>query len=74
MPTLLHLMGYAIPETVDGRILTESLAAAPDRPEAEAAPLTYYTEARTTAGVYRQHLDATRVGSTVYLEHGWVES
>lgn len=74
MPTLLHLMGYDIPETVDGRILTEALATSSGVPEAEAVPLTYHTEARTGAGIYRQHLDATRVGATVYLEHGWVEA
>ena len=73
MPTLLHLMGYDIPETVDGRILREALAASPGVPESETTPLTYHTEANTGAGVYQQHLATTRVGSTVYLEHGWVE-
>jgi hypothetical protein len=67
-------MGYDIPETVDGRILTESLATSTGAPGAEADPLTYHTEVRTGAGVYRQYLDAARVGSTVYLEHGWVEA
>jgi hypothetical protein len=74
MPTLLHLMGYDIPETVDGRILTESLATSTGAPEAKVDPLTYHTEVRTGAGAYRQYLDAARVGSTVYLEHGWVEA
>jgi arylsulfatase A-like enzyme len=73
MPTLLHLMGYDIPETVDGRILTESLATSSDVIEAEAVPLTYHTEASTGAGIYRQHLGATRMDATVYLEYGWVE-
>ena len=72
MPTLLHLMGYDIPATVDGRILSEALAEPQHTPELAVDALSYHTETKTGAGSYQQHLDATRVGSTIYLERGWV--
>jgi hypothetical protein len=73
MPTLLHLLGYPIPASVDGRVLFEGLAqsAAPSALAPE--KLAYSTEFATAMGAYRQHLEATRVGTTVYLDHGWVE-
>jgi hypothetical protein len=73
MPTFLHLLGYPIPPQVDGRVLYEALAQSHGMPEVEVTSLTYSTEATTLAGVYRQHLETSQVGRTVYLEHGWVE-
>jgi len=49
------------------------LAQAPAVPGSAPQTQTYSTEAVTSAGLYRQHLTTTRVGTTVYLERGWVE-
>jgi hypothetical protein len=73
LPTLLHLLGYDIPPSAEGRVLSEALAQA----SADLATLpetqTHSTEVTTPAGLYRQHLTMTRVGTTTYLERGWVE-
>ena len=73
MPTLLHLLGYAIPASVDGRVLYESLARNGHHQASTAEPLRFSTEATTPTGLYRQHVAATRVGRTVYLDQGWVD-
>ncbi len=73
MPTILHLLGYEIPARVDGRVLYEALAQPTHNQHAHAESRTYSTEAATPAGLYRQHLKTTRLGTTVYLDHGWVE-
>ena len=73
MPTILHHLGYAIPPTVDGRILTEALAAAPSSPTLAAETRTYTTAAPTPHGLYQQHVTVTQVGRTTYMERGWVD-
>jgi arylsulfatase A-like enzyme len=73
MPTLLHLLGYDIPASVEGRVLYEALAQSAHTPAAAPATHTCSAEVATPAGVYRQHLSFTRVGATTYLERGWVE-
>jgi arylsulfatase A-like enzyme len=72
MPTLLHHLGYAIPPTVDGRVLHEALAAG-SASAVQADTRTYSTEAATPNGRYRQHVTVTRIGHTTYLERGWVD-
>jgi predicted AlkP superfamily pyrophosphatase or phosphodiesterase len=71
MPTLLHLMGYPIPPSVDGRVLREALARPEDTRGAMAEPATYGVAAKGSG--YCQYLETTRVDSTVYLERAWVE-
>jgi arylsulfatase A-like enzyme len=73
MPTVLHLLGYDIPASVEGRVLSEAFAHSPAQPELPVKTHTYSAEASTAVGVYRQHLTVTRVGPTTYLERGWVE-
>jgi len=73
LPTLLHLLGYNIPRSVEGRVLSEALAQTPAGPVHTPETQTYSTDAPTPAGLYRQHLTLTRVGTTTYLERGWVE-
>lgn len=72
MPTLLHLLHYPIPATAQGRVLGEILAQAADLPELQAVAQEYSAEVMTASGLYRQHLETTRVGSTVHLERAWV--
>ena len=72
MPTLLHLMGYPIPLSVDGRVLSEALAQPADAREALAEPSVHGV---TTRGHhYCQYLETTRVDNTIYLERAWVEA
>lgn len=73
MPTLLHLMGYDIPPRVDGRILHEALSRGNTTSDLQMKTATYTAEHKTAAGLYQQHLTTTQVGSTTYLERGWVE-
>jgi predicted AlkP superfamily pyrophosphatase or phosphodiesterase len=73
MPTLLHVLGYAIPERVDGRVLSEALRDHSIALKSEPEVLTYHTEVATSAGLYQQHIKATRVSTTIYLDRGWVE-
>jgi len=73
MPTLLHLLGYDIPPRVEGRVLFEALSHPAAAPELPAETQTYSAEALTPVGLYRQQLTVTRVGTTTYLERGWVE-
>jgi hypothetical protein len=73
LPTLLHLFGYPIPATVEGRVLYETLARPGDVPEITTGSHTYTADTTTPAGLYRQHLSTTWVGTTAYLERGWAE-
>jgi len=67
-PTILHLLGLPIPATMTGRVLSEALGAnACDPPPAEHFEHTVGRPPR------RQHLLRSRVGTTIYLNAGWVE-
>ena len=70
MPTILHLLGYPIPSSVDGRVLAEALAQPQETAAAE--PATY--GAATKDAGYSQYVETTRVGDTVYVERAWVEA
>jgi hypothetical protein len=69
----LHILDYPIPPRVEGRILDEALMQPHSAPAGSAESHTHSAETVTAAGLYRQHLVTTRVGTTVYLERGWVE-
>jgi hypothetical protein len=73
LPTILHVLGYEMPPRVEGRILTEALAHARTASLPAVDTQTYSTEVVTPAGLYRQHLVRSRVGTTTYLERGWVD-
>ncbi|ETW96903.1 MAG: hypothetical protein ETSY1_24755 [Candidatus Entotheonella factor] len=72
MPTLLHLMGYPIPPSVDGRVLHEALSQTADAPEAMAEPAMY--GASDPDSGYCQYVETTRVDQTVYIERAWIEA
>ena len=71
VPTILQILGIKVPHQMDGRILSEAVAAptsllpAP-KPEAKSF------EARKDfpSGTWRQTLKISRVGSTIYLDEG----
>lgn len=67
-PTILHLMGLRRPEGMDGRVLSEALAGT------DAEPPAPETVTRSVGrGERTQHLRFSRVGSTKYLDAGWIE-
>jgi hypothetical protein len=66
-PTVLHLLGVAAPEPMDGRVLEEALAGVTTVPRVESETL----QATATAGgrPWQQYLKVSRVaGRTYYLE------
>jgi hypothetical protein len=69
LPTVLTLLGMAVPPHVQGRVLREALAG-DGFAEAEAVRGTATAEG---AAGYRAHLAWSRVGATPYLDRGWVE-
>jgi arylsulfatase A-like enzyme len=67
-PTILHALGIAQPATMDGRVLVEALA------DGDGVPPDAETVTQTAERAGRvQHLRYTRVGTTTYLDAGWVE-
>ncbi|MEZ5908762.1 MAG: alkaline phosphatase family protein [Hyphomicrobiaceae bacterium] len=67
-PTVLHLLGLAKPTRADGRVLAEALAAhTGSLPQPEKGALSV----RHAGGL--QRLEYSRVGTTTYLDAGWVE-
>jgi predicted AlkP superfamily pyrophosphatase or phosphodiesterase len=72
MPTLLHLMGYPIPPSVDGRVLREALASSRSAEGWLAEPAAYGVAAKEHG--YYQYLETARVDKTVYVERGWCEA
>ena len=67
-PTILHCLGLEQPNGSDGRVLTEALEDFDgELPDADSA---HHTVERFGAV---QHLKVTRVGTTTYLDAGWVE-
>ncbi len=70
-PTILHILAIKAPQEMDGRILSEAMTSV------DQVPVTGKTEAKTieakkdfAAGIWRQSLRISRVGSTMYLDEG----
>ncbi|MGC1641043.1 MAG: alkaline phosphatase family protein [Pseudolabrys sp.] len=71
VPTILQILGFKVPHQMDGRILSEAVAAPTSllpTPKPEAKSI----EARKDfpSGTWRQTLKISRVGSTIYLDEG----
>jgi len=71
VPTILQILGIKVPHQMDGRILSEAVAAPTSllpAPKPEAISI----EARKDfpSGTWRQILKISRVGSTIYLDEG----
>src|SRR2546430_1607911 len=70
-PTILHILGFNASKEMDGRILSEALVST------DSVPPGRKTETKTMesgkdfpAGTWRQSLQISRVGSTIYLDEG----
>jgi arylsulfatase A-like enzyme len=67
-PTILQILGIKPPQKMDGRILSEAMTVVipsgqPETKRIEAAK-------HFRSGTWRQWLQITRVGSTIYLDEG----
>jgi hypothetical protein len=70
-PTILHIFGMKVLQEMDGRVLSEAMV------NVNYVPAGGKTETKTieakkdfTAGIWRQSLRISRVGSTIYLDEG----
>jgi hypothetical protein len=70
-PTILHILGIKPPQEMDGRVLSEAMV------NVNHVPAGGKTETKTieakkdfAAGIWRQSLRISRVGSTIYLDEG----
>ena len=67
-PTILSILKIKSPQPMDGRVLSEAMPNAPD----PAKPVTETSSATRNFpnGVWRQSLQQSRVGTTIYLDEG----
>ena len=77
-PTILQILGIKPPSTIDGRILSEAMSRAistngdsrPDVVSQKAETKTIEAIKHFLGGTWRQSLQISRVGATVYLDEG----
>ena len=70
-PTILHILGIETAQGMDGRVLSEAMVNV-DQVAAGRKTETKTIEAKKdfAAGTWRQSLEISRVGSTIYLDEG----
>ena len=69
-PTVLHLLGMALPRPVDGRVLHEALDGGPDPKEVFVETAVHRVSATFGGVSYRQEAQVSRVGDTLYVDKG----
>ena len=67
-PTILQILGIKPPQQMDGRILSEAMTVA--MPSREHETKTIEATKHFRSGTWRQSLQISRVGSTIYLDEG----
>lgn len=68
-PTILNILGIVPPQGMDGRILSEALANKETKtPRSETKVLE--AARKFPSGIWRQTLQTSRIGSTIYLDEG----
>ncbi len=68
-PTILHILGIKTPKPMDGRVLDEALANSDISP-AKSETKTLEVTRKFPSGTWRQTLQISRIGSTLYLDEG----
>ena len=68
-PTILAILGIKSAASMDGRVLAEAMSANEGAP-AQAAKETMEGTKKFPAGTWRQHLQISRMGSTIYFDEG----
>ena len=69
-PTVLHALGLAQPEGIDGRVLNEALRGGPHPDEVRVTSELHDTSTTVSGTTYRQEVRLSRAGPTVYVGHG----
>jgi arylsulfatase A-like enzyme len=70
-PTILRILEIKVPQEMDGRVLSEAMVNTNGTPGGrETETKTIEAEKDFTAGIWRQSLRISRVGSTIYLDEG----
>jgi predicted AlkP superfamily pyrophosphatase or phosphodiesterase len=72
LPTILQLLGRTPPEAVDGRVLVEALADGPTPEEIAVKTQIHEVGDRTGVTAFKQRVQTSTVGQTIYLEKGQV--
>jgi predicted AlkP superfamily pyrophosphatase or phosphodiesterase len=72
LPTILYLLGLAPPEAVDGRVLVEALEDGPHPEEIFVETQVHEAANRTGNTSFRQRVQISTVGKTIYLDKGRV--
>jgi arylsulfatase A-like enzyme len=67
-PTILRILGITAPQRLDGRVLSEAMVE--KSPTLTPETKTIETTKDFLAGTWRQSLQISRVGSTIYLDKG----
>lgn len=68
-PTILHLLGHAKADALDGRVLREALAGGPDEEQVAVETRTL----RVSSGAYKAALQVTETAGRRYLDKSWKE-
>jgi arylsulfatase A-like enzyme len=68
-PTILAILGIKSAASVDGRVLAEAMSAG-EGEVAQPAKETMEATKKFPAGTWRQHLQISRTGSTIYFDEG----
>src|SRR5262249_21711593 len=68
-PTILHILGLKAPQEMDGRVLSEAMVDV-DQSPTKAESKTIEAQKDFATGTWRQSLQISRVGSTIYLDEG----
>jgi Type I phosphodiesterase / nucleotide pyrophosphatase len=69
-PTILRILGITSPHQLDGRILSEAMVIDPATGELKSETKTVEATKDFSSGTWRQSLQISRVGSTIYLDEG----
>ncbi len=67
-PTILALLGLSVPESMDGRVLSEAVHGGPDPSEVPVTTRQYIAETEWTGGRYRVMLQKSFVDDTEYVD------
>jgi predicted AlkP superfamily pyrophosphatase or phosphodiesterase len=67
-PTILQILGIKPPQQMDGRVLSEAMTAA--TPSQKSETKTIEATKNFQSGTWRQSLQLSRLGSTIYLDEG----
>ena len=69
-PTVLRILGITDGPPMDGRVLEEALAGGPAPASIEQSTMVHQAEHRLGQQVYRQSINVSSVGTTVYVDEG----